>query len=223
MLATRRRSSPAPTAHRTARSAAAVALGLSTAAGGVLATAPAASAHDRLVSTDPAADAVLAQAPEQVVLTMSAAPVGLGTQVQVTGPTGVVSTGEARVVDETVTQALAAERPAGTYEVQWRVTSSDGHPISGTFSFTAEAAVAAPAATTAPTADVVTSSPASDPATAETSPTPDGDADPIAGAAGDDAGQDGGVGTGVVAAVVAAVVAVLAGVGVIAARRRRRG
>ncbi|WP_432492845.1 copper resistance CopC family protein [Kineococcus auxinigenes] len=215
--ATRRPAAPRPATRRTVRGAAALVLGLSAGLGGALATAPAASAHDRLVSSDPAADAVLEQAPEQVVLTMSAAPLGLGTQVQVTGPTGVVSTGEAQVVDETVTQALGGERPAGSYEVQYRVTSSDGHPISGTFTFTAEAAAAAAgAATTAPTPDVVTSSPATEAAPAtESSPAADGDADALA--------DDDGTSTGVVVAVVVAVLAVLAGIGVIVARRRRRG
>ena len=47
--------------------------------------------------------------------------------------------------------------PAGAYTVEWRVTSADGHPISGSFSFTAEAAGAessapslAPVPSTAP-------------------------------------------------------------------------
>ncbi|MCI2239969.1 copper resistance protein CopC [Paenibacillus sp. TRM 82003] len=209
-----------PTHRRAARGATAVALAL----GASLAAAPGAWAHDRLLSTDPAADAVLEQAPEQVVLTMSAPPVALGTQVEVTGPTGVVSTGEPQVVDEEVTQALAAERPAGTYEVQWRVTSSDGHPISGSFTFTAETAAAgAAAATTAPTPEVVTSSPADGSTTAETSPAPDGEADPVVDAPGDAAAEGEGVSTGVVAAAVLAVVALAVGLAVVIARRRRRG
>ncbi|WP_337059352.1 copper resistance CopC family protein [Kineococcus sp. G2] len=216
---TTRRPAPRTTRRRAARGGAAVALAL----GASLAAAPGAWAHDRLVSTDPAADAVLEQAPEQVVLTMSSPPVGLGTQVQVTGPTGVVSTGEPRVVDETVTQSLAGERPAGAYEVQWRVTSSDGHPISGSFTFTAETAAGGAAATTAPTPDVVTSSPVDGATTAEASPTADGEADPVVDAPGDAAAEGEGVSTGVVAAVVVAVLAVLAGVGAVIARRRRRG
>ena len=47
--------------------------------------------------------------------------------------------GEPRLVDNTVTQALQPGSPAGRYVVEWRVTSADGHPISGTFSFTAAA------------------------------------------------------------------------------------
>jgi copper resistance protein C len=66
-----------------------------------------------------------------------------------------------------VTQDLQPGSPAGAYTVDWRVTSADGHPISGSFTFTAEAAAArvpstapslapqpspAPTAPTAPTA-----------------------------------------------------------------------
>ncbi|WP_432524091.1 copper resistance CopC family protein, partial [Kineococcus sp. SYSU DK006] len=113
-------------------------------AGLPLALAAPAAAHDRLVSTDPADGAPVEVAPDAVALTMSSTPLALGTQVQVSGPAGVVSTGEPRIVDEVVTQALTGERPAGTYEVQWRVTSSDGHPISGSFTFTTARAAGAP-------------------------------------------------------------------------------
>ena len=41
-------------------------------------------------------------------------------------------------MDNTVAQSIGPDAPAGTYTVQWRVTSADGHPISGTFGFTAE-------------------------------------------------------------------------------------
>ncbi|NAZ86829.1 copper resistance CopC family protein, partial [Kineococcus indalonis] len=197
------------TAHRAARAAAALALALGAGTGGALALAPAAAAHDRLVASDPADGAALARAPERVVLTMSAAPVGLGTQVQVTGPTGVVSTGEAQVVDETVAQALTGERPAGTYEVRWRVTSSDGHPISGSFTFDAEQAVAAAGSTAAPTPDVDPSASSLPPSAA-----PSATADEAAPAA-----EGGGGGT--TAAVVVAAVVLLAGAGVVTARRRR--
>jgi len=109
-------------------------------------------AHDRLESSDPAADSTVASAPAQIVLTMSATPLALGTQVQVSMTDGgsdgtVVSEGDPQIVDSTVTQPLREDRPAGTYEVQWRVTSSDGHPISGSFAFTATEAVGAPSPT----------------------------------------------------------------------------
>jgi hypothetical protein len=61
---------------------------------------------------------------------------------------------DVRAVDNTVTQSLEPGAPAGTYTVLWRVTSVDGHPVSGRFTFTAIAAAPGtrPAHITAPAA-----------------------------------------------------------------------
>jgi hypothetical protein len=64
----------------------------------------------------------------------------MGAQVVITGPSGPVQTGSPIVVDNSAWQPLAADAPPGNYEVAWRVTSADGHPITGAFRFTAEAA-----------------------------------------------------------------------------------
>jgi len=63
----------------------------------------------------------------------------LGTQVAVTGPTGPVQTGPPTLIDNSVRQTVAAGAPAGNYAVAWRVISADGHPITRTFHFTAQA------------------------------------------------------------------------------------
>ena len=171
-----------------------------------------AAAHDRLESTDPADGAGVAVAPDAVVLTMSSPPLALGTRVQVTGPAGVVSTGEARVVDDTVTQAVTGERPAGTYEVQWRVTSSDGHPVSGSFTITATSAAAG-----SPTATAGEPAPSPSPSTAAT-------ATASATAATLDPSNPASTGgRGALIAVAAAVVVVVGGAGGIIGYRRRRG
>ncbi|WP_344690775.1 copper resistance CopC family protein [Blastococcus jejuensis] len=100
--------------------------------------ATAARAHDSLAGSSPAAGAVLPTPPADVTLEFAAPPQPLGTQVRVTGPDGTsASEGEPDVRGATVVQPLAEALPAGGYTVQWRVTSADGHPISGTFSFTA--------------------------------------------------------------------------------------
>ena len=104
-----------------------------------LVTAAPASAHNRLVGTDPADGGTLARTPSAVVLTFDEPAVGLGTQVAVTGPDGAASTGPAELVDATVRQPLVPGAPAGAYTVAWRVTSADGHPITGRFTFTAQA------------------------------------------------------------------------------------
>ncbi|MGY1773249.1 copper resistance CopC family protein [Blastococcus sp. SYSU D00813] len=102
-----------------------------------VAGAPAASAHDQLSAATPADGASVATAPAEVALRFSGVVQELGARVAVTGPGGTaVGDGEPRVVDTTLTQPLAPGLPAGTYTVEWRVTSADGHPIAGTTSFT---------------------------------------------------------------------------------------
>jgi copper resistance protein C len=151
--------------------AAAVAL---TAAAALLASATPALAHDELVSSNPAADARVAQPPTEVVLTFDEAVLPVGTQVVVTGPDGPVSEGSPRLEGPAVHQPLRGG-PAGTYKVAWRVTSADGHPVSGTFAFTAQAAspptstTTPPSTTTTPPApSTTTSSTVSTPATSTT-------------------------------------------------------
>lgn len=178
----------------------------------VAAAAPA-SAHDALRSTNPADGTTVDTAPDAVELEMSSTPLGLGTQVQVTGPAGVVSTGDAQVVDTTVSQALLGDRPAGEYTVQWRVTSSDGHPVSGSFTFTSTAAVGTPAPTATPT--TATGTPTAEPSTTSASPTTDE-------ATADDAATTGSS-SGLTGAVIGLVVVLVAAValGALAVRRRR--
>jgi methionine-rich copper-binding protein CopC len=150
-----RSSPPDRRSTRAARTVAALAAGL------VLAlVATPASAHDELRSSLPADGATVAQPPGQVVLTFEEAPVALGAQVVVTGPAGPVSSGTPRLTGTEVAQDVQPLAPAGRYTVEWRVTSDDGHPVSGRFAFTAQAA-----ATGAPSAAAAT--PVAAPAPAE--------------------------------------------------------
>ncbi|CAN5223175.1 hypothetical protein BH20ACT5_BH20ACT5_21400 [soil metagenome] len=126
--------------------------------------APPAAAHNALASTTPADGAELPTVPAEVTLTFDGPVSPDFAQVVVTGPDGAGwQAGAPRVSGATVTQPLAEPALAGTYEVGWRVVSSDGHPISGTFSFDV---AAAPITTTAPQSTVPTAAPAetSDPA-----------------------------------------------------------
>ncbi len=123
---------------------------------------PAAEAHDELVATVPAADTTLPAPPGQVELELSAPAQALGTQVVVTGPDGaVVSQGEPELRNSTVVQRLADRLPAGAYTVAWRVTSSDGHPLTGTsaFAVAGSPAVAADPAPTPTTPDAGVAAP----------------------------------------------------------------
>jgi copper resistance protein C len=105
-----------------------------------------ASAHNVLKSSSPADGKKVARTPSSVVLTFDEPAIAIGTKLVITGPEGPVQIGKPSLVDNTVTQDLQPGSPAGAYTVDWRVTSADGHPISGSFTFTAEAAASGPSA-----------------------------------------------------------------------------
>lgn len=126
----------------------------------VLAPAAPASAHTELRSSAPATDEQLTTAPTQVELVFTDTVLAIGTQIVLTGPGGEVAAGEAAVDGDAVTASLPADLPDGAYEVAWRVTAEDGHPISGTYAFAYSAPAAAPApAPSPPTASPTTDAP----------------------------------------------------------------
>jgi len=160
-------------ARRPARAVAKVlATVLSAVAVTLIATAVPASAHDVLRSTNPADGAVVDRLPDRVVLTFDEPALAIGPEAVVTGPAGPVSDGQPQLVDAEVRQPVRAG-PAGRYTVLWRVTSADGHPVSGTFAFTTQQGSAAsptatPGTTTAPStspSSASTTAPMSVPAT----------------------------------------------------------
>ena len=94
-----------------------------------------ATAHANLVETDPADGATLETAPSEVTLTFSEN-VGNG-HVAVTAPSGKqVRTTNVRTVDHVLSGDVASSDERGRYTVAYRIVSSDGHPISGEFTFT---------------------------------------------------------------------------------------
>lgn len=95
-------------------------------------------AHDELIATDPA-DGASGAAPAQITLTFSGQIAQVGATVVVTDASGASAVEGEPVAEGTeVVQALAADLAPGAYDVVWRVTSQDGHPISGTFGFDVE-------------------------------------------------------------------------------------
>lgn len=143
----------------------AVAIAAVALAGVLLATTPAA-AHDQLVTTDPADGTTVQALPAQITLTFNedVLPDAGATIVDVTDAAGAtVAQGAPAVAGATVTQQLSSPAdPNGAYSVAWKVVSSDGHPVSGTFSFTVSGApVTTPTPTATPTA---TPSPTATPA-----------------------------------------------------------
>ncbi|MFW0170318.1 copper resistance CopC family protein [Rothia sp. P4278] len=124
----------AHTASTTARAFLAVA----TLAGTSLLGISAATAHDELISTNPADGSSLSQAPRQLELTFSGNIMQMdgANQVRVTNAAGEdVTQGDPQVKGTSVTQGLTAGDEDETYTVAWRVVSSDGHPIQGTLTY----------------------------------------------------------------------------------------
>ncbi len=100
-------------------------------------TALPASAHDALLGATPGNGATVTSV-DEVVMTFSGDPIGEpgANLVQVKGPDGLyyeTSCPDLRGPDVHTPATLG---PAGTYEVIWRIVSSDGHPVSGEYSFT---------------------------------------------------------------------------------------
>ena len=129
-------------------------------------------AHNALISTTPGDGKTVRTPTSSVVLTFAEPAIKTGTRVLVTGPDGSVTDGHPQLVGARVEQDLKAELPAGEYTVEWRVSSADGHPISGRFSFTVRTGTLAdesvtPTPSTSPTAPPA-STPASTPAGAPT-------------------------------------------------------
>lgn len=116
----------------------------------VVAAAGPATAHNALISTHPADHQQVSRTPAAVVLTFNEPALAMGTHLVITGPSGPVQQGPAQLVDTTVSQALQGGAPAGEYIVAWRVTSADGHPISGRFAFTADQPGGGAASTASP-------------------------------------------------------------------------
>jgi methionine-rich copper-binding protein CopC len=104
----------------------------------LLGLATPASAHNNLVSSTPAENATVQDSPTRVELVFDK-PVQKGKElntVSVTGPdqTG-WKTGSVDVSGNTVSASLDELGPAGQYQVEYRIVSADGHPVSGEVPF----------------------------------------------------------------------------------------
>ena len=132
----------------------------------LLALGAPAQAHDTLLESDPADGATLETSPEAITLTFSADILDVSPLVRITDENGEQLAEITPSIDGPVATATLEEPlPAGTSTVQWRVVSSDGHPIEGTFEVTVEQDAAAEETTEAPAEE---STPAEESAPAET-------------------------------------------------------
>ncbi|MCX5045101.1 copper resistance protein CopC [Aldersonia sp. NBC_00410] len=125
------------------------------AAPAVLFGAGTAVAHSVPVASDPANGARVDSGPEQVSVTFNEALQESYAALTVTGPDGNQwSHGDPVVKGATISVGLGELGPVGDYTIAYRVTSADGHPVSGTRTFTlTEAGDGTPTSTTAAQSD----------------------------------------------------------------------
>jgi methionine-rich copper-binding protein CopC len=99
-------------------------------------TGPVASAHAARVSAEPADNAAVTTGPDRVSATFNERLQTTFAAMTVVGPDGNLwSTGETSVQGAVVGVGLRPLGPAGAYTVNYRVTSADGHVVSGSWSF----------------------------------------------------------------------------------------
>ena len=106
-----------------------------------------AAAHTRLLGSDPADGTSLDTAPTRISLQFNEAMQPGFSTVTVIGPDGTAfQTGDVTADGGAVSIGVAPLGAAGRYEIGYRVISEDGHPVTGSVSFTMTAAGAVPTA-----------------------------------------------------------------------------
>lgn len=134
-----------------------------------------AAAHDTIEGSNPADGATVATVPASVTLTFDEQPQNFAPVIQVTGPDGTDwADGTPTVAGTDVSVPVKSGAPAGAYTVAYRIVSSDGHPVTGELTFTAEAAAAgaAPASSAPSSSAPASSAPAASSSAAGPSSTP---------------------------------------------------
>jgi copper resistance protein C len=103
---------------------------------GAVLTAGAASAHAARISVDPAENAALSAGPARVRATFNEDLQTTFAAMTVVGPDGNLWTsGQPQVQGPVVSVGVRPLGPTGSYTVNYRVTSADGHVVSGSWSF----------------------------------------------------------------------------------------
>jgi methionine-rich copper-binding protein CopC len=102
-----------------------------------------AAAHNVLTGSDPTDGATLKSAPTSVTLTFDQTVQNFEPVLTVTGPNGnQFQTGAPEVKDNTIATAVQGAGPAGLYTIAYRIVSADGHPVTGSVSYTLDPAAA---------------------------------------------------------------------------------
>ncbi len=93
-------------------------------------------AHTTLIASDPDQNAVLTAGPHRVSATFDEPLQTTFAAMTVVGPDAHLwSCDNPQVAGAVLSVAVRPLGPAGTYTVHYRVTSADGHPVSGSWSF----------------------------------------------------------------------------------------
>jgi len=123
-----------------------------------------ASAHSELVDSSPKADSTLTQAPRQVELVFNEPIQAQGSSIVVTLDGTTVSNSKTFTTQNTTaTVQLESGSEPGTYQVEYRVVSQDGHVVDESFSYIVDGASNSSDATTPTPSDTsVTDAPTSD-------------------------------------------------------------
>ncbi|WP_037183398.1 copper resistance CopC family protein [Rhodococcoides fascians] len=99
--------------------------------------APTASAHSVVTGSNPADGSEIASGPAQVSISFNEVPQSQFATLNVVGPDGNLwSNGDPRIEGQSIVVDVGELGPVGEYTIAYRVTSADGHPISGTLGFT---------------------------------------------------------------------------------------
>lgn len=187
--------------------------------------APGALAHDQLLSSDPANGATVKTAPRTMVLMFSAELKAIGTTVVLKDAEGKTYDAAPSVSGQNLTVGVGSELPAGEYTLEWRVVSSDGHPIEGTAA-NLQAVTFTVAGGTSPSAAASSKAPAAATATVTASASAPANAAATQAASSEsnnpvqEAAQNSGISPWLIGAI--AAVAVIAAVATIIAKNRKR-
>ncbi|OZD07321.1 MprA protease, GlyGly-CTERM protein-sorting domain-containing form [Rhodococcus sp. 06-235-1A] len=99
--------------------------------------APVASAHSQVTGYSPADGSALDSSPATASVSFNEVPQAQFATLNVVGPDGNIwSKGDARIEGQSVVVDVGELGPIGEYTLAYRITSADGHPVSGTATFT---------------------------------------------------------------------------------------
>ncbi|OZD69202.1 MprA protease, GlyGly-CTERM protein-sorting domain-containing form [Rhodococcus sp. 05-340-1] len=103
----------------------------------LLVAAPIASAHSQVTGYSPADGSSLDSSPATASVSFNEVPQSQFATLNVVGPDGNIwSKGDARIEGQSVVVDVGELGPIGEYTLAYRITSADGHPVSGTATFT---------------------------------------------------------------------------------------